>query len=178
VVNLPNSHTILSHGNTIFKKNVVMFFLFSLTLQSKITNFLWRQWKRSMLHNLMVTTTPSRNAFNSSKHETKRWRRWIEWAKVWWPFFQTWTQLCVMYLSQIKNSCFQWLPCLNLQMKRKKWMQNEKVKSLEINYPYCCKIKAPSFVHLQGLDFMSKHHMLANVLTINWSKMCNTMLWS
>jgi hypothetical protein len=25
---------------------------------------------------------------------------------------------------------------------------------------------------------MSKHHMLANVLTINWSKMCNTMLWS
>ncbi len=26
------------------------------------------------------------------------------------------------------------------------------------------KIRTPNFVHLQGLDFMFKHHMLANVV--------------
>jgi len=30
--------------------------------------------------------------------------------------------------------------------------------------PYRCKIKAPGFLHLQGLDFMSKGHMLADVV--------------
>uniref|UniRef100_Q8M1F6 NADH dehydrogenase [ubiquinone] iron-sulfur protein 2 n=1 Tax=Chaetosphaeridium globosum TaxID=96477 RepID=Q8M1F6_CHAGL len=34
------------------------------------------------------------------------------------------------------------------------------------NRPYRCKIRAPGFVHLQALDFMSKHHMLADVVTI------------
>jgi NADH dehydrogenase (ubiquinone) Fe-S protein 2 len=34
------------------------------------------------------------------------------------------------------------------------------------NRPYRHKIRAPSFAHLQGLDFMSKHHMLADVVTI------------
>jgi len=34
------------------------------------------------------------------------------------------------------------------------------------NRPYRCKIRAPGFAHLQGLDFMSKHHMLADVVTI------------
>ncbi len=34
------------------------------------------------------------------------------------------------------------------------------------NHPYRRKIRAPSFVHLQGLNFMSKHHMLVNVVTI------------
>jgi len=34
------------------------------------------------------------------------------------------------------------------------------------NCPYRRKIKAPSFTHLQGLDFMSKHHMLTDVVTI------------
>jgi NADH:ubiquinone oxidoreductase subunit D len=34
------------------------------------------------------------------------------------------------------------------------------------NHPYRRKIRAPSFVHLQGFDFMSKHHMLTNVFTI------------
>ncbi|CAM6095035.1 unnamed protein product [Calypogeia fissa] len=34
------------------------------------------------------------------------------------------------------------------------------------NRPYRCKIRAPGFGHLQGLDFMSKHHMLADVVTI------------
>jgi NADH dehydrogenase (ubiquinone) Fe-S protein 2 len=34
------------------------------------------------------------------------------------------------------------------------------------NYPYRCKIKAPGFAHLQGLDFMSKGHMVADVVTI------------
>jgi NADH dehydrogenase (ubiquinone) Fe-S protein 2 len=33
------------------------------------------------------------------------------------------------------------------------------------NKPYRCKIKAPGFVHLQGLDFMSKGHMIADVVT-------------
>jgi len=32
--------------------------------------------------------------------------------------------------------------------------------------PYKCKIKAPGFNHLQGLDFMSQGHMLADVVTI------------
>ena len=32
--------------------------------------------------------------------------------------------------------------------------------------PYRCKIKSPGFLHLQGLDFMSRHHLLADVVTI------------
>jgi len=32
--------------------------------------------------------------------------------------------------------------------------------------PYRCKIRAPGFAHLQGLDFMSRNHMLADVVTI------------
>ena len=34
------------------------------------------------------------------------------------------------------------------------------------NYPYRCKIKAPGFTHLQSLDFMSKNHLLADVVTM------------
>lgn len=34
------------------------------------------------------------------------------------------------------------------------------------NKPYRCKIKAPGFNHLQGLDMMSKNHMIADVVTI------------
>lgn len=34
------------------------------------------------------------------------------------------------------------------------------------NKPYRCKIKAPGFNHLQGLDFMSRGHMIADVVTI------------
>jgi len=34
------------------------------------------------------------------------------------------------------------------------------------NKPYRCKIRAPGFAHLQALDFMSKGHMLADVVTI------------
>jgi len=30
--------------------------------------------------------------------------------------------------------------------------------------PYRCKIRAPAYAHLQGLDFMSKGHMLADVV--------------
>ena len=32
--------------------------------------------------------------------------------------------------------------------------------------PYRCRIKAPGFLHLQGLDFMSRNHMIADVVTI------------
>ena len=32
--------------------------------------------------------------------------------------------------------------------------------------PYRCKIRPPGFSHLQGLDFMSRGHMLADVVTI------------
>jgi NADH:ubiquinone oxidoreductase subunit D len=32
--------------------------------------------------------------------------------------------------------------------------------------PFRCKIKAPGFGHLQALDFMSKNHMIADVVTI------------
>jgi len=34
------------------------------------------------------------------------------------------------------------------------------------NKPYRCKIRAPGFAHLQGLNFMSKGHMIADVVTI------------
>ena len=34
------------------------------------------------------------------------------------------------------------------------------------NRPYRCKIKSPGFGHLQALDFMSKGHMIADVVTI------------
>jgi NADH:ubiquinone oxidoreductase subunit D len=32
--------------------------------------------------------------------------------------------------------------------------------------PYRCRIKAPGFLHLQGLSFMSKNFMLADLVTI------------
>jgi len=34
------------------------------------------------------------------------------------------------------------------------------------NKPYRCHIKAPGLLHLQGLDFMSRGHMLSDVVTI------------
>jgi NADH dehydrogenase (ubiquinone) Fe-S protein 2 len=34
------------------------------------------------------------------------------------------------------------------------------------NRPYRCKIRAPGFFHLQALDFMSKGHMIADVVTL------------
>ncbi|MFO0388432.1 MAG: NADH-quinone oxidoreductase subunit D [Alphaproteobacteria bacterium] len=34
------------------------------------------------------------------------------------------------------------------------------------NKPYRCKVRAPGFAHLQALDFMSKGHMLADVVAI------------
>nr|AKT25956.1 NADH dehydrogenase subunit 7 [Balamuthia mandrillaris]AKT93864.1 NADH dehydrogenase subunit 7 [Balamuthia mandrillaris]AKT93901.1 NADH dehydrogenase subunit 7 [Balamuthia mandrillaris]AKT94998.1 NADH dehydrogenase subunit 7 [Balamuthia mandrillaris]AKT95037.1 NADH dehydrogenase subunit 7 [Balamuthia mandrillaris] len=34
------------------------------------------------------------------------------------------------------------------------------------NRPYRCKIRAPGFFHLQGLDFMAHNHMVADVVTI------------
>ena len=34
------------------------------------------------------------------------------------------------------------------------------------NKPYRCKVRAPGFAHLQGLDFMSQGHMLADVSAI------------
>jgi NADH dehydrogenase I D subunit len=40
------------------------------------------------------------------------------------------------------------------------------LKSDGSNKPYRCRIKAPGFLHLQGLDFMSKGHMIADVVTI------------
>jgi NADH dehydrogenase (ubiquinone) Fe-S protein 2 len=34
------------------------------------------------------------------------------------------------------------------------------------NRPYRCRIKAPGFLHLQGLDMMSKDHLIADIVTI------------
>jgi NADH-quinone oxidoreductase subunit D len=34
------------------------------------------------------------------------------------------------------------------------------------NRPYRCKIRAPSFAHLQAMDFLSRGHMLADVAAI------------
>jgi len=38
--------------------------------------------------------------------------------------------------------------------------------SNDTNKPYRCKIKAPGFAHLQGLNMMAKGHMIADVVTI------------
>jgi len=40
------------------------------------------------------------------------------------------------------------------------------LKSDGTNRPYRCHIKAPGFVHLQGLPFMTKGHMIADVVTV------------
>ena len=34
------------------------------------------------------------------------------------------------------------------------------------NRPYRCKVKAPGFTHLQSLNFMSKNHLLADVVSM------------
>jgi NADH dehydrogenase (ubiquinone) Fe-S protein 2 len=34
------------------------------------------------------------------------------------------------------------------------------------NRPYRCKLKAPGFLHIQGLDKLTKGHMIADVVTI------------
>jgi NADH:ubiquinone oxidoreductase subunit D len=34
------------------------------------------------------------------------------------------------------------------------------------NKPYRCRIKAPGFLHLQGLNFMVKGSLLADLVTI------------
>ena len=34
------------------------------------------------------------------------------------------------------------------------------------NKPYRCKIKAPGFLHLQGLDFMTREHLIADVVAV------------
>ncbi len=34
------------------------------------------------------------------------------------------------------------------------------------NRPYRCRIKAPGFAHLQGIDFMSRGHSIADIVTI------------
>jgi NADH dehydrogenase (ubiquinone) Fe-S protein 2 len=38
--------------------------------------------------------------------------------------------------------------------------------SNDTNRPYRCRIKSPGFLHLQGLDFMSKGLFLADLVTI------------
>lgn len=38
--------------------------------------------------------------------------------------------------------------------------------SNDSNRPYRCRIHAPGFMHLQGLDFMARNHMIADVVTI------------
>lgn len=40
------------------------------------------------------------------------------------------------------------------------------LRSDDTNRPYRCRIKAPGFLHLHGLDKMSKGHLLADVVTI------------
>jgi NADH dehydrogenase (ubiquinone) Fe-S protein 2 len=40
------------------------------------------------------------------------------------------------------------------------------LKSNGTNRPYRCHMKAPGFIHLQGLPFMSKGHLIADVVTI------------
>jgi len=34
------------------------------------------------------------------------------------------------------------------------------------NKPYRCKIRPPGFIHLQGIDYLSKNHLIADIVTI------------
>jgi hypothetical protein len=54
---------------------------------------------------------------------------------------------------------------------------NSRLQIFKEPYNQAYKIRAPGFVHLQGLDFMSKHHMLAfgNIVkesSMNWHSVC------
>lgn len=40
------------------------------------------------------------------------------------------------------------------------------VVSNGLNRPYRCKIRSPGFFHLQGIDFMSRDHLLADLVTV------------
>lgn len=40
------------------------------------------------------------------------------------------------------------------------------LKSDGTNKPYRCRIRAPGFFHLQGLDYMSRNHMISDIVTI------------
>jgi len=40
------------------------------------------------------------------------------------------------------------------------------IESDNTNKPYRCKIRAPGYFHLQGLNFMAYNHLLADVVTI------------
>lgn len=40
------------------------------------------------------------------------------------------------------------------------------LKSDGTNSPYRCRIRAPGFFHLQALDYMSKNHMISDIVTI------------
>ena len=38
--------------------------------------------------------------------------------------------------------------------------------SNNLNRPYRCKIKAPGFLHLQGMNLMAQNHLIADVVTV------------
>ena len=40
------------------------------------------------------------------------------------------------------------------------------MKSDGSSKPYRCYIRAPGFAHLQGIDFMTHGHMIADVVTV------------
>lgn len=40
------------------------------------------------------------------------------------------------------------------------------LSALNSTKPYRCKIRAPGFFHLQGINLMTKYHLLADVVTI------------
>lgn len=40
------------------------------------------------------------------------------------------------------------------------------IVSDDTNKPYRCKIRSPGFFHLESLDFMSRDHMIADLVTI------------
>jgi len=40
------------------------------------------------------------------------------------------------------------------------------IDSLGLNRPNRCRIKAPGFMHLQGLDFMARGHLIADLVAI------------
>jgi NADH dehydrogenase (ubiquinone) Fe-S protein 2 len=34
------------------------------------------------------------------------------------------------------------------------------------NQPYRCKIRSPGFIHLQGIDYLARNHLISDIVTI------------
>ena len=73
---------------------------------------------------------------------------------------------CDKVFKSLCNQCLNQMPSGMIKADDRKLCPGEFAVFLGTNRPYRCEIRAPAFAHLQGLDFMSKHHMLSDGVTI------------